>query len=446
MAFFAIIAAKLVMLIGRITRRNTSSYPGKLALKICPSILGKLSRQVKHGVVAVCGTNGKTTTNNILHTMVKASGSSVICNSLGANMLPGVTTAFLEKCNIFGKINADYACIEVDEISLPVVFRYLKPDYLVITNLFRDQLDRYGEIDKTIRFIEQAIEMLPSAILVLNADDPLVSYIGEQCQNEKVYFGVNERCLQPLDEVKEGRFCLSCGTELSYDYYHYSQLGSYNCQSCGFTRPQLQYAVQNVEMDMGISYDIVSSGESVRIDAPYLGFYNIYNTVAPYIATKLLGLDVSRVNELLLRYQPQVGRMQTFTINGKKVIFNLSKNPVGFNLAVTSLISDPMFKDTVFVLNDNAQDGRDISWIWDVDFERLCDANMRSVTFSGKRSLDMELRFKYAEIPDVVYHNNADIMSAIQHAIQGSGEVLYVLVNYTALFETQSILKHLSAK
>ena len=214
----AITVSKASIILGRLMGKKGSSTPGGIALKICPDILSYLSKQIKKEIIFICGTNGKTTTSNLLYSMIKNEGKKVVCNNVGANMLPGVCCAFVESANIFGKINADYAVIECDEASIRRIVPYVKPDKIVITNLFRDQLDRYGEIDITIKLLTEAFDKLGNVNLILNGDDPLCTYFGTKYN--AVYYGVDEKTNIETNEIKEGRFCLVCGEELKYNYYH----------------------------------------------------------------------------------------------------------------------------------------------------------------------------------------------------------------------------------
>ena len=436
----AIWVTKILILLGKILGKKGSSTPGIYALKICPDILKNLSSQVKNEIIVVCGTNGKTTTNNVISSLIASSGQKVVCNNVGANMLPGVVTAFVEKCNLIGKLNADYACVEVDEISTVQVFKYFDPDYMIITNLFRDQLDRYGEIDITLEYMKKALDMCTDTELILNADDPLVVSFGLKSGKKCHYFGIGHNVGIALDETREGRFCMSCGDELEYDYYHYSQLGSYKCNKCGFKRPDVDFEAVNVNLDNGIEFDVGDTYFSVK----YRGFYNIYNILAAYSAVKLSKMKVGDLNTVLSEHKPQIGRMEEFNIKGKQVIFNLSKNPAGFNQAISTVMGDKRTKNIVTVINDNAQDGKDISWIWDVDFERFRDVNGNKFYTSGIRHNDVAVRFKYAEIENV--EDIEDVKAAILKGLEEESEVLYVLVNYTALFSTQNILKSLEGE
>lgn len=436
----AVIACKLLTIAGRLAGKMSTSAPGGIALKISPSLLKNLSSQLKGPVVMVCGTNGKTTTNNLLYSLFTSRGKRVVCNNVGANMLPGVAAAFIANTSIFGTLKADCAAIECDEASLRRVVPHVKPDMVIVTNLFRDQLDRYGEIDTTIALLNEALDTLPNVKLILNGDDPLSARLAKD--KDCIRYGVDENCSITLREAKEGRFCPVCGSELEYNYYHYSQLGDYYCPSCGFKRPELDYAAKNVNLSDGLSFDVCFKGISLPLSLNYRGFYNIYNVLASLIAFIECGNSADGINEVFDSYKPQIARMEPFMIGGKTVILNLAKNPAGFNQAISTLAADPRSKDVMIAINDGAGDGRDVSWLWDVDFEKLSDVNMRSLTASGIRKYETALRLKYAGFDDIY---TADcVKETLKKVVSAGGEVCYVLVNYTAMFGAHDILKSMS--
>lgn len=419
----AIWTAKLLIIVGKLVGKKGSSTPGAVALKICPSLLKDLSSQVEK-IIVTCGTNGKTTTNNLI---ADALGSCV-CNRVGANMVPGVACAFVASSSIFGKIKKKYAVIEIDEFSAKLVFDHFKPDYMVITNLFRDQLDRYGEIDIAIKSLETAINKSEDCKLILNGDDPLVSAFG--VGREAIYFGVEQYESSNEERIQDGMFCRVCGGKLEYEYINYSQLGKYSCPDCSFKHPAISYLAENINLDDGIKLSIGKNELSVD----WHGFYNIYNIAAAFAACSQVEQDLN-LQEVLNKYQTQIGRMQQFNINGKEVIFNLSKNPAGFNQAIETVNLDKRNKSAVIVINDNAQDGKDISWIWDVNFEKL-QAN--KIFASGLRANDLEVRLKYAEQTSTRINN---IELSIKEALNSNNPAVYVLVNYTALFQVERLLK-----
>lgn len=421
--------------------RQGVTWAGKIALKICPDLLKELAEQVRGEIFVVCGTNGKTTTNNMLCAALEAEGKKVVCNHTGSNMLNGVAAAFALSSKLSGNLDADCACIEIDEASTRRVFPHFKPDYMVLTNLFRDQLDRYGEIDITMNILKEVMQSAPHMKVVVNGDDALSAFLAMDAGNEYVTYGINEKVVDDKDshEIREGRFCKKCGAPLKYEFYHYSQLGNYACTQCEFCRPEIQFNASEISVGDQLAFTV----ENRRITANYKGFYNIYNILAAYTAARAAGLELSHFNEMLAAFNPENGRMEQFEIQGTKVVLNLAKNPAGFNQNISAVMQDDTKKDLIIVINDNAQDGIDVSWLWDVDFDRFKEANMNSITVSGIRCQDMRLRLKYVDIPSIL---EADVEKAIQNRVADGCGNLYVLVNYTALFSTRNVLKKLEGQ
>ena len=433
---FAIWAGKLAAAAGRLIGRKSSASPGELALRICPTLIDDINKIVKRKVIVTCGTNGKTTTNNLMCSALEAKGYKVLCNRLGANMLNGIASSYVQAAGLTGRLEADYACLEIDEAYTPLVFKRVKPDIMVITNMFRDQLDRYGEIDITVDIIRRAIAEAGAVKLVLNADDPLCVQFSCVEGADAVFYGISEKVLPQVDDTKEGRFCPICGTELDFDYYHYSQLGAYRCPSCGYGRPEPDYDIRNVSLKTPIRFDI--NGKSMEVN--YKGFYNIYNLAAVYAALDVSGEATDDFGELLRAYKPQIGRMQEFSFN-KPVILSLSKNPAGFNQAISTVNTDTRKKDVIIAINDLVNDGKDVSWLWDVDFHKIKDENLNTLSTTGIRVYDISLRFKYAGI--AVDMMTDSMKAAVEAALKTDSEVVYILVNYTALYSTESVLNEL---
>lgn len=287
----AVCAARFAGFACRKMGRQGVTWAGKIALKISPHILEELSGQVREKIFVVCGTNGKTTTNNMLCAALEAEGKKVVCNHTGSNMLNGVVAAFVLASGLNGKLDADYACIEVDEASTRHVFPEIKPDYMVMTNLFRDQLDRYGEIDITMNILEEMIRKVPKMKVIVNGDDALSAYLAMDSGNPYVTYGISRPVMKnETNEIREGRFCKRCGEKLSYSFYHYSQLGDYKCPKCGFARPDLDYDATDVKVDDQISFCI----EGKHIVANYKGFYNVYNILAAYAGVRTAGFSGDR--------------------------------------------------------------------------------------------------------------------------------------------------------
>lgn len=435
----AVWAAKLAEKISvHIFQRQGVTWAGKIALRLDPSILKTLASQVKKDIFIVCGTNGKTTTNNMLCAALEAEGYKVVCNHTGSNMLNGVAAAFALAAGLSGNLKADYACIEIDEASTRRVFPHFKPDYMVLTNLFRDQLDRYGEIDITMNILKEVMKSAPKMKVIVNGDDALSAFLAMDSGNPYATYGISKKVIDDSksNEIREGRFCKKCGALLHYNFYHYSQLGDYACTNCDFKRPELDFDAGDVEVGDTLSFTV----EGKRIHANYKGFYNVYNILAAYAALRTGEIEPVHFNQMLFRFHPENGRMEQFQIDGTKIMLNLAKNPAGFNQNISAVMQDQTEKDIIIVINDNAQDGIDVSWLWDVDFDRFHEDNIHSITVSGIRCQDMRLRMKYVNIPSLL---EADVETAIRKRLADGCGNLYVLVNYTALFSTRNVLKRL---
>ena len=371
---------------------------------------------------------------------LEAEGQKVVCNHTGSNMLNGVVAAYVLAAGLNGHIDADYACIEADEASTRYIFPAIMPDYMVMTNLFRDQLDRYGEIDITMNILEEMIRKVPGMEVIVNGDDALSAYLAMDSGNPFTAYGITEPVMKnETNEIREGRFCKRCGERLSYRFYHYSQLGDYECPACGFKRPKLDFDAYDVKVGDRLSFRV----EDKLIAANYKGFYNVYNILAAYAGVRMAGFAGEHFNEMLKKFNPENGRMEQFRIRGTGIVLNLAKNPAGFNQNITAVMQDPAPKDVIIAINDNAQDGIDISWLWDVDFDRFGEESIHSITVSGIRCQDMRLRLKYVDIPSLL---EADVEKAIRSRIEDGVGNLYVLVNYTALFGTRNILKKLEGE
>ena len=420
--------------------RQGVTWAGKIALKIYPPILKELAGEVRKEIFAVCGTNGKTTTNNMLCAALEAEGQKVICNHTGSNMLNGVVAAFVLAAGLNGHIDADYACIEADEASTKYIFPEIHPDYMVLTNLFRDQLDRYGEIDITMDILESMIRTLPKMRLIVNGDDALSAYLAMDTGNPCTFYGISRQVMKnETNEIREGRFCKKCGARLEYSFYHYSQLGDYLCPKCGFKRPDPDFDAYDVQVGDRLAFRV----EDRLLSANYKGFYNVYNILAAYAGVRTAGFSGEHFNDMLRKFNPENGRLEQFRIQGAGVILNLAKNPAGFNQNISAVMQDKSPKDVIIAINDNAQDGIDISWLWDVDFDLFRDESIRSVTVSGIRCQDMRLRLKYVDIPSML---EEDVETAVRSRVKDGTGNLYVLVNYTALFSTRNILKRLEGE
>lgn len=420
---------------------NATALPGKVALKLDPELLGTINTRCKKKVI-ITGTNGKTTTNNLINHILSSEDVSVLSNLMGANMPQGVASAFLN--NI--KEEYDYGVFEVDEGSFPDIVKYIKPDFVVITNFFRDQLDRYGEIENTANMVHDALKKLETT-LILNADDPLVSKFKD-LGKRNIYYGVGRSNFSTLDQkIVESRFCPVCGCSLYYEYYNYGQLGKYSCSNCSFKNPEHDYSISSIDYD-GESYTFKVETVNLSHDLTfgYDGIYNAYNCCAAIAFSLEAGLDMDSVAEKIMNFEYHLGRMENFVFEDKIVKIALVKNPVGLTEVLNSISHDKRKKSILLILNDNPADGKDISWIWDADVEALNEIdNLKILHCSGIRAQDMALRIKYACYSNRPEVNN-NVEESVEQVLEEDVEIVYILPTYTAVFSTRelvlALLKH----
>ena len=407
-----------------------STWPGHIALQLSPRIITSLSSQLKKGVIVIAGTNGKTTTSKMVTEILINSGNTVITNHKGANLLNGIASCLLTAADFSGKIDSDWAVFEVDEATFPLLLTYIKPHLIVFLNLFRDQLDRYGEIDTIAGIWKKSLANLDSqTTLVLNADDPGIAFLGNGLKAKTVYFGINDHQYysEKLDYASDSIFCPRCNFRLNYITTTFSHLGNWVCPKCNLQRPNI----------------LINKWDYF----PLPGTYNVYNTLAGITAAKVLGVNDGKIRQSLEHFLPAFGRQEEIGIGNKKIVIYLSKNPTGFNESLKTVIFRKNLRNIIIALNDNIPDGRDISWIWDVDFEMLKETNCQ-IMVSGKRALDMTLRLKYAGIPNNRIIIESNLNQVIQLGLKDirSPDILYILPTYSAMLEARKILGTMSAK
>lgn len=441
----AIAVAKILIYVSRWLGNQGTDFPGRIARMIDPNILRRLAKNVQEEIFIVTGTNGKTTTTNMIASILDEKGYTFVHNRAGANMISGITTAFIKNADLFGRKPYQYALLETDEANVPLLLREVHPRVVLITNFFRDQLDRYGELDRTIGLIKDAVRDTEIE-LVLNADDPLVVHFHNDTGLHCWYYGFEKTDYDSFqgEDSREGRFCVFCGFELQYERFHYAQLGKYKCPHCGSQNPRRNFTGYDLQMSPEIDFKV----NDVKIHSPYHGFYNAYNILAAVSVAKLVGIQDDIIQRAILKYRPRAGRMEQFQIGNKKAIQILVKNPTGFNQTLAALNTDPSSKGLFFALNDNAADGRDISWIWDAQVEAITlpESQINHVVCSGLRSGDAALRFKYAGISSERISVESDIKYAVHQTLQIPAEVHYFLCTYTTLFATRKILSRLQKR
>ena len=436
-----------------VLHRNGGVLPGRIAMSVDPDLLNALAGLVDASAV-VTGTNGKTTTTNLIADAVAASGAAVVCNRAGNNMEPGIVGALLEaRAELRGAAHAGKRCVgvfECDELYTVRVLPKLRPNYLALLNLFRDQLDRYGEIDHTQDVIAAALKASPETTLLYNADDPLCAAIADRVDNRGIPFGISGATGTESDRISDSRFCPRCNATLDYDYVQYGQLGAYRCPSCGWARPELARRIEHVELgcEGNYSFDLVSSADqatdasaAAHISTSYNGLYMVYNVAAAFFAATELAADAARFQAALDAYVPEGGRMATWQVAGRTIVSNLAKNPVGFDRQIQA-IKTSGGRLGAFYLNDNDADGHDVSWIWDVEFERLASIPDFVAFAGGTRAHDMQVRLKYAGISAILVDGIAPAIEAV--ASESPDETLYAVANYTAFPPLVAELKRLT--
>ena len=406
--------------------RPAANFPGKIALYADPRVIADLAPRLQKGSVCVVGTNGKTTVTNLLADALETAGQRVVCNRTGANLDSGVATALLHARE------ADWGVFECDELWLAKILPHLQANYVVLLNLFRDQLDRVGEIDRIQESIAGALATSPKTTLVFNADDPLCAAIAERVGNPTVAFGVDEDLHLPQNTVADAQMCQRCSAMLEYAYRQYGQLGSYCCPACGFARPSLDCAARDVHLGAdGLSFAAHGPRGDAEIEAPFSGAYMVYNLLATWAAADLVSVPAEALQRAIDAFDPRNGRLQEFAVAGRRTLLNLAKNPTGFNQNIKIILQDEGPKAVAFFVNDKEGDGRDVSWLWDIDFEELAGQSGLRVFAGGIRKNDVQVRLKYAGL-DAALVDDAAGMFAQLGGLPADARA-YVIANYTAL-------------
>lgn len=423
--------------------RPAANFPGKVALYVDPAVIAHLAPKLAKGSVCVVGTNGKTTVTNLLADALEMAGQQVVCNRTGANLDSGVATALLHAKP------SDWGVFESDELWLAKILPHLQADYVVLLNLFRDQLDRVGEIDRVQDSIVGALESSPNTVLVYNVDDPLCAAVSDRVSNRSLGFGVEEDLGLPQNTVTDAQMCQRCSTMLTYDYRLYGQLGDYRCPSCGFKRPDPDYGIKEVRLDAdGLSFAL-QGPEAVtaarvgdeRIEASFTGAYMVYNLAAVGVAARLMGCPDEAVQKAIGSFAPDNGRLQSYEIDGRPALLNLAKNPTGFNQNIKIILQNAGPKAVAFFVNDREADGRDVSWLWDIDFEELAGEPSLVVFAGGTRKNDVQVRLKYAGLDARLVEGAADVFASLAELPSDAG--VYLIANYTVLPAVQADLDRL---
>jgi len=435
--------------IRRFGRGGGTSAPGMVAERIDPGMLGKLTGRLANGAIVVAGTNGKTTTSRMIADILVHNGDRVVHNRSGSNLVRGVVSAFAAQASLAGGPGGDIAVIETDEAAFPDVVRMVQPRLILLNNLFRDQLDRYGELDTIGRKWKASLATLtPATTVVYNADDPGLTAVVAGTAARTVPIGLNERThvLTSLPHAADAATCVACGADLAYRALYVSHLGDWYCPNCGAARPPLAVAGSEVELDGvdSLALTIDRGGESDRYTIGVPGLYNAYNTLAAVAATREVGVPQATVHTALVQFRSAFGRIERVNYLGRQLTLALVKNPVGFNEVLRMLTAGTghLTVPTLIAINDLHADGRDVSWLWDVDFELLAEGETPLAT-TGLRGADMANRLKYAGVEPsrirALATGTADGLDAFVNLIPEGGQG-YILPTYTAMLAIRKTL------
>lgn len=449
----AVAAGKLAGTASRaLGKGGGTSFPGLVATRLDPNLVGDLAAQLACGSMVVSGTNGKTTTARMLAVIVSDAGFAPLRNRTGSNLMRGLASSLVQQSNSLGNLSPhdrSLGLFEVDEAAVPEVLRTLTPHIVLLLDLFRDQLDRYGEVATVARLWSASVAALPSSSLtVANADDPLVTQVAESAPVPPLFFGIAsaDQSRSQQEHASDVKACPRCAGAIEYRQVFLGHLGHYRCPACAFTRPSPRVFARDVRLRgaSGSECTIVTPRGEATLHVPLPGLYNVYNAVGAAAAAHALGVAPGPMVAALARVTPAFGRMERLEIDGRQVILALAKNPAGLNEVLRTLLNDGHQLHLMVLLNDNTADGHDVSWIWDADVEMLAGC-VGTVVFAGSRAEDMALRFKYAGIigpdfpPEEITHDTA---AGIRRAVELTppGETLFIVPTYTAMLDVRDTL------
>jgi UDP-N-acetylmuramyl tripeptide synthase len=428
----------------RAGRGGGTSLPGKVLMRLEPHAIAELADRLPRGCAVISATNGKTTTAAMAASILEGAGTTLVHNRAGANMAGGVASTLLAASRPGGRIAGQFGLFELDEFWLDRVTADLKPKAILLANLFRDQLDRYGELDTIAdRWATVAASAAPEVGLVLNADDPLIADLGRN-RAQVSYFGVEDdaMALPEMQHASDSKHCRRCGAAYVYETVYLGHLGHYRCPSCGQARPAPTIAAEQIELQgtRAASFTLRTPAGSRRVELPLPGLYNVYNALGAAALCLELAVGLDDVVAGLHQVRAAFGRAETVAIDKLELSILLIKNPAGANEILRTLVLEEGELDVLGVLNDRTADGRDVSWVWDADFEILA-SRLRHVTCAGTRAAELALRLKYAGVPvdriKVIYELPVALDAAVAEAQNGR---LFALPTYTALLELREEL------
>lgn len=435
-SILSLLAGKVTIFLTKHILKGGSTFPGTVALKFDKEILKVVAKGYK--VILVTGTNGKTTTTSMISNIFKEKGYRVITNSTGANLFRGIVACFIDNYKFFKNNEDSYAVIEVDEANVKFVTEYITPDVITITNIFRDQLDRYGEVYTTLTKILEGVNKVPNTKLILNGDDSLFGKLD--LKNETIYYGFNKTLNDEtaIDINADAKFCKFCKTPYEYNFITYNHLGDFYCPKCGYKRPNLKYAINDI-IDLSPNDSTVVINDT-KLTISQSGLYNIYNGLCAFAIGKEMNIPEKFIANSLCKQDSSFGRQEEIIIDNKKAKIILVKNPAGYNQALETLCLNKEDFSTLFMLNDNYADGTDVSWIWDVNFEKLSSLPIKDVFISGTRLYDMAVRLKTAGLNSDSFIIEEDYELLTEKIKKSSTDRIYILATYTAMINYRKYL------
>ncbi len=435
--------ARAVGRVARATGRGGgTSLPGKVLLRLEPQAITELAARLGHGSAVISATNGKTTTATITATILERAGRRLVSNRAGANMAGGIASTLLSAAH-GRRIDGDTGLFEVDEFWLEAVAGQLQPRALLLANLFRDQLDRYGELETIADRWAQVVADFPvDRALVLNADDPLIADLGRE-RREVIHFGIEDDALAlpEMQHASDSKHCRRCGAPYRYYAIYLGHLGRYRCDSCGQQRPRPSVRAEHITLTgaRSASFTLVTPDGERDVTLQLPGLYNVYNALAATALCLALGVGIDQIVAGLTDATAAFGRAETVSIGDTSLQIMLIKNPAGANEIMRTLALESDRLDVLAILNDNIADGRDVSWVWDADFE-LFAPNLRSVTCAGTRAAELAVRLKYAGVPTSRLTVMPELSEALDHAVTAADGRLFALPTYTALLSLREQL------
>jgi UDP-N-acetylmuramyl tripeptide synthase len=446
----AISAGKLAGASGRLLHiGGGTSLPGIIARRIDPAVLTSVVGASKAKKIVITGSNGKTTTARMTAAIAAASGQRVSQNRTGSNLLQGVTSVAVNFATIFGQLDSDALLFEIDEGTIPLAVPEIKPDVVVITNIFRDQLDRYGELYAVANALNQMLENLPeTSTVLLNGNDPQVANFGLNTKAKRIFFGLDTMDVgTPIPEQSADIIrCIHCGSDLEYKVAYMSHLGLYRCPSCGYTLPDLDIAATSVQLandGEGPSHVTYRTPQGeIKLEIPLPGLHNVYNAAAALGAAMAAGFDMSKVQSGITGLRTAFGRLEKIQAGNKTIYLSFVKNPTSFNLMLRLIAQHAGKKHMLMAMSHTVVDGEDFAWLWDVEFEKLA-TEILDVVCSGNKAEEFAMRLKYADIPaeklTMVPEREAALDAALEKVEPGG--TLYIMSGYTPTHELRRVMQ-----